>query len=138
MAYVCWWNDWVTISGSTIAKSSARPATSCGIRRTHQISRSRSGTAGTRGANEKLSAPVSSRRLIRATRNSTRIRTTNCTSPTVFGKLNTSTWYRIPMPIAPDHRRGNDFIPPMRAADRPSNRVSGPIVTRSEDPCSVA
>ena len=46
-------------------RASATPAMSCGMRRTHQISRSRSGTGGTRGANEKLSPPASSARLMR-------------------------------------------------------------------------
>ena len=41
------------------------------MRRTHQISRSRSGTGGIRGANEKLSPPASSARLSDATSTST-------------------------------------------------------------------
>ena len=86
--YVKWRADWCTRSGSAIAAISAMPATTCGMRRTHQISRSRSGTGGTRGANAKLSPPPSSARLIRATSRSTRMKSTNCTRLLLSVKLN--------------------------------------------------
>ena len=51
-----------TSSGTMSATSSANPATSCGMRRTHQISRSRSGTGGDpRREREALAAGLSSR-----------------------------------------------------------------------------
>ena len=68
--------------GSTSATSKLKPATNCGNRRTHQMSRRRSGTAAMRGANWKLSpADAVSRLLTYATSRSTAMKSTNCTSP---------------------------------------------------------
>ena len=65
-----------------IAATSAKPATSCGSRRTHQMPLSRSGTALIRGANWKLSPAASASRLLtRATSTRTTRKSTNCTRP---------------------------------------------------------
>ncbi len=78
-----WWRSDLSLSiGRTMAAISVRSARTCGIRLTHQMLRNRSGTAAMRGANWKLSPVVSeSRRLTRATRTSTMMKRTNCTSP---------------------------------------------------------
>src|SRR5262249_58076544 len=47
-------------------------------------------------------------------------------------------WYKLRRPRAPATARGNERIRPMSAAERPSSSVSGPIDTRSDEPCSVA
>ena len=48
------------------------------------------------------------------------------------------TWSNIPMPIEATKARGKDTIPPIIAATRPRNSVSGPMATRSVDVESVA
>ncbi len=63
--------------------------TSCGMRRTHQISRRRSGTGGMpRRELEALAAGVVGSGCMRATSTSTTRNRMNCTRPVSFGKLN--------------------------------------------------
>ena len=119
--------------------SSASPATSCGIRLTHQISRSRSGTAATRGANWKLSPPTACRAAHPRDEHQHREEQHELHEP----GLGRVVEEEHPVEDAdrrspPSTARGNDTMPPMSAAAMPRSSVSGPMCTRSADAWSVA
>ena len=110
------------------------------MRRTHQISRSRSGTGGMRGANAKLSPPASSARLHARDEHEHDEEQHELHEPGRVREVEREHLVeRSPTTIAPTTACGNDVMPPMSAAVRPSSSVSGPIEHElGRAPASVA
>ena len=112
MAHVCWFSDFLPRQRQDTAGPEPDERDQLRQPAHHQMCRNRSGTAGTRGAKAKLSPPISSLRLIRATRISTMIRSTNCLQPGLVREVEEDDLVEQPGSRPRRSRRGERVIRP--------------------------